>query len=188
VDLAYSRPLYVSSEGVVRPLALNLEDPLTLRRFLCGRISLISTCVVHRRRCFEQHGYIPEDLPHSADSALWRRIIRGAGRNVAYCGVPTSFHFRAIWRSEGAAYRLWLRLRRLERSILPELSISVDDGEAQQEAVWRRLEADPAGWAKQLRSGVRIELDRLARAEFASILVPACYQLYARVSGNDLWT
>src|SRR4051794_20975014 len=61
IDWAYSRPLWVTTDGIIVPYGTNLTIPDELRHFLEVRNTIPSNCVVHRRDCLERFGYWPED-------------------------------------------------------------------------------------------------------------------------------
>jgi glycosyltransferase involved in cell wall biosynthesis len=82
VEWAYSRPLWVSTDGMVLPFAVNLTHPDELHHFLTLANSIPAACVMHRRSCFETYGYWPEDIASAADWRFWIRIIEG-GTNVS---------------------------------------------------------------------------------------------------------
>ncbi len=168
VEFAHSRQVLISSDGTVRQHLVALDDPTMLERLMRGREGVGPSCVVHRRECLERYGYWREDLPRSADWELWTRILRGSGGRLAYCHEPTSLHFVAEWRSETWRRRLFNGLRRWDGSLPSELSVAVPSGRSEQEAVWQALSADPAGWTANLRRGLRIDLDRIARMEHLS--------------------
>ena len=102
IDLAYSRPLYVSPEGRITPSAFNLHDPAIRAQFLARELtSLASTCIVCRSEAIMARGGFDESISQSGDLDLWSRIIaHGREQNFSYLPKPTSLHFRAIWRTD----------------------------------------------------------------------------------------
>ena len=99
-DWAYTRPLWVASDGVVVPFAINLLNGDELETFLTVCNHLPATCVMYTRRCLDAYGYWPEDVPSAGDWKYWKRIIQGGHRaNLAYSPVPTSLHFNAPWKT-----------------------------------------------------------------------------------------
>jgi glycosyltransferase involved in cell wall biosynthesis len=68
----YSRPLWVSTDGIIVPFGTNLTLADELRDFLEHRNTIPCSCVVHSRAVLEQTGYWPEDVPSAADWVLWR--------------------------------------------------------------------------------------------------------------------
>jgi hypothetical protein len=98
-DWAYSRPLWVTTDGIIVPCGTNLTIPTELDFFLEGRNTIPSNCVVHRRNCFTRFGYWPEDTPRTGDWQLWRKIIRGCGsERIGFLPKPTTLHFSALWK------------------------------------------------------------------------------------------
>jgi glycosyltransferase involved in cell wall biosynthesis len=170
VDFAVSRELLVSPNGTIRQHLMNLEDPEMVERLMKGREWFGPTAVVHRRDCLERYGYWREDLSHAADWELWTRILRGNGRSLAYCDTPTSFHFVATWRTQARKTTILDRLRRWDGALPTELSVAVTPGTTEQEALWRAISSDPAGFAADVRRGVRVDIDRRARMEYPSAL------------------
>lgn len=93
-DWAYSRPIFVSTDGVVLPYCTNLTIDDERAFFLDQANTVPATCIVHRRDCLDRFGYWPEDVRKAGDWQLWRKII-GGGAKVAYLPAPTTLHFRA---------------------------------------------------------------------------------------------
>ena len=99
----YSRPVWVTSDGVVVPSMVNLHNTDELHSFLTHYNSIPASCVLHRRDCLDKYGYWPEQVPAAADWKLWIRMIEGGGRaRFSYCPTPSTLHFRAIWQSDRA--------------------------------------------------------------------------------------
>lgn len=65
-EWVYSQPLWVDQSGTVVVYPMNLHNPIELEVFLTRRNTIPSTCVMHRRACFEKCGYWPEDVPCAA--------------------------------------------------------------------------------------------------------------------------
>lgn len=99
-EWAYSRPLWVSDDGVVIPFAVDLFVPEQLHVFLNEHNSIPASCVVYRRSLHERVGLWPEDEPDAADWEMWKRMVAPVnGSNLAYVRQPTTLHFRADWRT-----------------------------------------------------------------------------------------
>jgi glycosyltransferase involved in cell wall biosynthesis len=172
VELAYSRPLSVMSDGTILPVTNNLDDPVMLRRFVALQTSLGPSCMVHRRSCLERYGYWDESIPRAGDRELWIRFINGGGRhNFAYCDTPTSLHFVANWRKMNRKARLLLKLRLWDGSVPVDLQIPIPTDMTEQEAFWRSIETGPAAWTERTRRAVRVQLDRFVRMEYPSAWV-----------------
>lgn len=71
------------------PTAEDLRDlPVAL---YTGRLSVLPSSVMVRRRAFERYGMISTDFPHANDTEYWLRILRGGGR-LAYTGESTCLY------------------------------------------------------------------------------------------------
>lgn len=167
IEIAYSRPLWVSPEGHVFPLSFNLHDPQVLEEFLSRkRNSLPAACFIYRSRCLERYGAWDENLPQAADWDLWARIIRGGGGgNFAYLPTPTCLHFRANWRTEanpGPEDLLTWKLRSDKGFPAAASVIAVDGFPTEQAAFSTRLRQEPLAFPRQLRIESQRLLDRLA--------------------------
>ena len=62
-EWGYSRPLWVSTDGVIVPSGTNLTLPDELDFFLTQANTIPASCVVYRRSCLDRYGYWPEDVP-----------------------------------------------------------------------------------------------------------------------------
>jgi glycosyltransferase involved in cell wall biosynthesis len=167
VEWAYSRPLWVSTDGVIVPSGTNLANADELEFFMTRGNTIPASCVVYPRDCLARYGYWPEDVPVAADWAHWKRIVAGAGsRNIRYVPEPTCLHFSAIWRGS-------------RHASVPEIGTALDVADAsgwwpaalrfdvppgvpEQRVVAARLDRDGMRWVEELRAGVRAVLDRLA--------------------------
>jgi hypothetical protein len=99
-EWVYSRPLWVTGDGLVVPFAIDLSNPAELHTFLTVANHIPMSCVMFRRACLSAYGYWPEDVPRAADWRYWIRIIEGGGRsNLAYSPIPTALHFNADWKT-----------------------------------------------------------------------------------------
>lgn len=158
-ELVHSRLMWVELDGRIRPTAYNIEIPSHQRAMASdARIAMCS--VMHTRACFDRYGWLDETLPRSADLELWHRIAVGRGfTNVAFVPEPTTLHFVANWRA--TAGRRW-RTRFEEAvagdllaEVLPEvLHLRAPADKSQQEAMWRLIDADPAGRVHAVRRAV----------------------------------
>ncbi len=170
-DWIYSRPLWVSTDGVVIPYAVNLTLDDERRLFLEGMKTIPANCVVHRRNCFVRFGYWPEDVPDSADWHLWSRIIRNG--KLAYEPTPTTLHFSAKWRHARDASQVPVRamLELADRSGWWPRSLKavVPEGETEQSVYYRLLIDGELAACAQLRRGVDLVIGRLAWEAIASI-------------------
>jgi hypothetical protein len=158
IGWAYSRPLWVSTDGIVVPGGTNLLIPRELTHFLEVANSIPSNCVVHRRHCFDQFGYWPEDEPRIGDWRLWKKIIAGIGvSKIAYLPMPTTLHFSANWKNSRSSASLqvdtWLRIIDDGEWWPPILRHSVPAGVTEQEILFEALQGgDP--FVRALREAV----------------------------------
>ena len=106
VAWGYSRPLWVSTDGAIVPVALNLHLADELHTFMEQRNDLPASCIVHtcaprwnrlaigRRTCLR-----------AATGRTGRRSSRAAGGRCRYVEQPTCLHFSAHWRGSRHADR-----------------------------------------------------------------------------------
>lgn len=159
-EFAYSRSLFVTPDGDMWPRAGNLNDPSFQHDFLSGKPVPIASCtVLHTRDCLEKYGGWDESLLHGGDRELWRRIVAGGdAANFVFVPQPTTLRFLANWRrGEGGSARKGAGrpgAGRAVHTMLPALRLQIPDGCTEQEAAWRRIEADPAGYPAALREAV----------------------------------
>lgn len=173
VEWAYSRPLWVTTDGIVVATATNLrnpEDAATFRRINFAPAS----CIVHRRSCLERAGYWPEDVPARGDWQLWKRIVREDAGNVAYEPCPTTLHFVADWKRDRASLmpQVARMLAIVDAADWWPASLRVDvSGATSEQAAFAALMACDPGWTARMREDVVLVLDRLARSVLDGALV-----------------
>jgi glycosyltransferase involved in cell wall biosynthesis len=175
IDIAYSRPLWVSPEGHVYPLSFNLHDPEVLDEFVTMRDnSLPAACFVFRRASLERTGLWDEMLERNADWDMWTRIIKSGGGgpgdtgNFAYLPLPTCLHFQAIWKTDDNPGPIDLfAWKHLYEEVDPALrfGLAVDDFATEQAAFAEWLQSDAAEFSAFLRTGAQRLLDRMALDE-----------------------
>ena len=166
-DWIYSRPLWVSTDGVIVPFCTNLENEDELEVFLDRRNSIPANCVLHRASCFEKVGYWPEDVERAADWVLWCRIIEAGNRErFSYLRVPTSLHFSAVWKksrfSSMPEVKTMLEFAEETDWWPPVLRHDVPEGSSEQEAVWRSISEGGAQWSEAVRAACATVVERLA--------------------------
>lgn len=164
-EWAYSRPVWVTPDGIAVPLAVDLRDPRELDFFLTVGNCLPACCIVHTRDCFDKYGYWPENVPSAADWRLWVNIIEGGGRTrIAYCTVPTSLHFRAIWKTDansGSSHLDTALALQAQGFAWPnELKLAIPRDTLEQRVFWDAIAN--RGHAETLRAGVSRLIERLA--------------------------
>ncbi|MBR0682253.1 glycosyltransferase family 2 protein [Roseomonas eburnea] len=160
----YSRPLWVSTDGIAVPFCTNLALADELREFLDRGNTIPAGCIVHTRDALEQAGYWPEDVPAAADWVLWRRMI-GSGSGIAHHRWPTCLHFSAVWKQ--SRFSASEEVRRLvlmaeEAAWWPSVLRFTVASETEQAAAWRAVRAGGLPWAEAARAATDTVLDRLA--------------------------
>jgi hypothetical protein len=167
VEWAYSRPAWVSDDGIIVPFAVDLRDPVQLGFFLDVANSIPASCVMYRRSCLDRYGFWPEDVPSAGDWEHWKAIIRpSAGSNLAYLPAVTALHFRASWRDSGRwgpePLHRWLDVAADRRRWPRRLYAVLADGEPPQASILKAIEEDRDGWTSAIRDGVSVAIDLLA--------------------------
>ena len=161
----YSRPLWVSTDGVIVPFCTNLGHADELQTFLVQRNTIPAACVVHTRAALEQAGFWPEDVPIAADWVLWRRMIANAGGSGAYLSQPTSLHFSANWkqsRFSGISEVQTLLSIADNAPWWPSILRHVPAGEPEQATIWRAIKTGGRPWILALRVATNVVIDRIA--------------------------
>jgi len=180
VEIVYSRPLWVIPRGMIVPGFFNLEHQPTLSFFLDMGNQIPAGCVAHRRECLSKYGYWNDQLPGAADWDLWKRIIKGGGKqNFAYLDAPTCLHFKADWHGSDYDFNFmfpaWKRLFG-SGQMPPALQVQMSEDVTEQDAVWQAMSGKPDEWNTVIRSAVRQVIDALA---FEGISAPAKDQAMA---------
>jgi hypothetical protein len=160
-DWAYSRPLFVTPDGVVLPFSINLTQSDELKHFLETENYVPSTFVMHTRSALERVGFWPEDVPRVADWRCWHHIIlTSASGAVGHCRVPTALHFRAGWRGASPPER---RLRDIADSTWwPAILRHPSVAEPEQATIWRTMQTGGTPWVAALRAATDTVIDRVA--------------------------
>lgn len=166
VSWAYSRPLWVSTDGVIIPLTTNLLLPSTLRHFLGGSNTIPAGCVVHTREALEQAGYWPEEVRFMGDWTLWTRILGQHHNRLAHLRIPTQLHFSARWKNSRHArvpqVKYWLSIADQHDWWPAHLRYAVGTGHNAQQVIWEVMQQDGLAWSQQLREEVDTAVDRVA--------------------------
>jgi glycosyltransferase involved in cell wall biosynthesis len=184
-ELAFSRLLFVSLDGIITARIENLDDPLFVDQVVARKVGISMTSAIHRRSCFDKYGYMDDQLPIAGEMDLWARFIEGGHRQgLAYLPAPTCFHFRTKWRGQTRINKLRLKSYRLEGSLPPELIIPIPSGISAQAAIWQKIDHDPIEWTDQLRRAVQVHLDRLASAAYPSTLLAFMLAQYKKLFGR----
>jgi Glycosyl transferase family 2 len=167
IDWAYTRPLWVTTDGVIVPYGTNLMIADELTYFLEANNTIPSNCVVHRRKCLDRFGYWPEDAPHIGDWLLWRKIIRGCGsEGIAFLPTPTTLHFSSAWKKSRHAgvqeVLTWLGIADRAEWWPPVLRHSVPGPGQEQRIVFEALENGGAAFVSKLREATATVINRQA--------------------------
>jgi glycosyltransferase involved in cell wall biosynthesis len=160
----YSRPLWVSTDGVIVPFCTNLGLADELRAFLQDRNTIPTSCVAHSRAALEQVGFWPEDVPFAADWVLWRRMITRGG-SAAYFRQPTNLHFSANWKQSRfsgiSEVKVLLEIAD-NASWWPSILRNTSAAEPEQATIWRAIKIGGDPWVKNLREATEAVIDRIA--------------------------
>ncbi|MEI8366557.1 MAG: glycosyltransferase family 2 protein [Parachlamydiaceae bacterium] len=167
----YSRPLWVSTDGIIVPFCTNLNLTDEREDFLERFNTIPAICVVHNRTVFEDSGFWPENLAFAADWELWKQIIKSSRAPPAFLRQPTTLHFSADWKcSRHASMKemdtllsiadhaeWWPRILRY----LPKVekhSLIVPE----QVLLWNALRSGKGSWVAALRAAIDAVIDRIA--------------------------
>lgn len=165
-DWGYSRPLWVTTDGMLIPFGTNLTLEDERRDFRERGNSIPASCVVHTRDALERAGYWPEEEPDSGDWHLWHGILRGSAHPPAYLPQPTCLHFSANWRKSRYSQRPEVAaiLAIADTATWwPEiLRQSVLGGRLEQAAIWPVVQSGGLAWCRRLRAATEVVLTRLA--------------------------
>ena len=161
----YSRPLWVSTDGIIVPFCTNLGLTDELQSFLEQGNSIPTGCVVHSRAALEQVGFWPENVPSAADWTLWRRMITNVAGSAAHLRKPTNLHFSASWkqsRFSGVSEVQTLLSIADNASWWPSLLRHTPAAEPEQATIWRAIKAGGGPWVLELRAATDTVIDRIA--------------------------
>ena len=161
----YSRPLWVSTDGIIVPFCTNLGLADEMAEFLAQGNTIPAPCIVYSRAALEQAGFWPEDAPVAADWQLWRRILAATGGSAAHFRQSTTLHFSANWRQSRFAAMTEVRtlLAIADNAAWWPAILRHDPGEEpEQAALWRAIEAGGDLWVAALRAAIDTVVDRVA--------------------------
>ena len=164
-DWLYSRPLWVSTDGVIVPYCTNLTNADELDDFLNVCNTIPASCVLHRRSCFERSGYWPEDVSVAADWQFWIRIINDASK-IHYLPTPTTLHFSATWRKSRHSSASEVETMLATADAAPwwpsSLSHNVGADQTEQGVIFAAMSATGGDWSTLARQDIERVIDRLA--------------------------
>jgi len=168
IEWAYSRPLWVSRDGVIIPVCTNLTNDDELERMKTVELFIPSSCIVYRRTCHDRYGVWPEHLTSNGDRDLWARMLKpGPDRNHAFLPVPTAFHFLADWRHVESLENWptagnFLRLARASAWWPSCLKLRTSPDGPEQAIVFDAIARGGEAWIAELRSAIDRVIDRTA--------------------------
>lgn len=160
LELVYSRPGWVTRDGLLFGIEFNLLNLSTRIPFMQRRHNALpASCVVHRKSCFEKYGYWNSDLASCGDWDMWIRIISGGNeRNFDFLPEVTCLHFVAIWKQNmNSGLREAVHWRALYESGIDMPTIlrrHIPEGKSEQEVFWNEIQADPIAWSYRLRQAI----------------------------------
>ncbi len=189
IDWAYTRPLWVTTDGILVPFGTNLMNPDELTEFLTVYNTLSTHCVAHRRDCLERFGYWPEDIAEGADWYLWRNIVEGCGsKRIAYVPVPTALHFSADWKqsrhSRSNEVRTWLGVVEAANWWPRPLRHSIPGPRQEQRILFEAIEKGGDEFVAELRRAVDMVMDRVGWESIRRAL-PRVTELETQLSNNQ---
>ncbi len=174
VDIVYTRPLWVDPSGKIFPSPFNLENKEILKIFLNTTNGIPASCFAYRREYFKKVGYWNEKLLKNADWDLWKRIIKaGKNKKFKFDPRPTTFHFKAIWRTEENTYPVGLNTItpyiKQNSSILPDsLNIKIPKGKTEQEIFAKKIKDKK--WINEIRRDSVALLDHMIQIQMPNVL------------------
>ena len=167
-DWVYSRPLWVSTDGIVVPFMTDLRLADERAAFAGGDNTLPMNCVAHTRAVYEAAGGWPQEVPSAADWLLWGRMLGLPGTRLAVLPVPTGLHFNAVWRPPSRysgmdVMRTLLAVADAADAWWPAvLRVPPEAGLPEQTGFARALAEDGAAWCQSVRDGADTVVARLA--------------------------
>jgi glycosyltransferase involved in cell wall biosynthesis len=160
--LAYTRPLWITPEGVLLPSIFNTDNQSTKKTLLEYHNEIPANCVIHRSDAMKKVGYWNSSLPQAADWDLWKRIIQtDKHQQIGFLPAPTALHFRAQWRTLEnsmdedlhalAAYIL------SNKDLSKTFTIEPSNTQPLQETLWKYIQNE--SWRKQLNQNITALFD-----------------------------
>lgn len=167
----YSRPLWVSTDGIIVPFCTNLAIAEERKYFFEQGNSIPAACVVHTREALERAGFWPEQVERAGDWMLWKRMIEGDGGQLAFLRQPTTLHFSANWKR--SRHSLANDVRTLlsiadQQAWWPDILRYPPNKEKnkasvpEQVSIWNAMETGKESWVVALRAATDTVIDRIA--------------------------
>lgn len=165
VSWGYSRPLWVSTDGIVVPFCVNLNLSDERQYFLEQHNTIPASCVVHTRGALERAGFWPEDIASAADWELWKRIIKDGSGNIAFLRKPTTLHFSANWKSSRHS-----RMKEVQTLLSiadhaewwPDILRYPSKEKPEQVLLWNAIKSGKNAWTCDFREAIDTVIDRIA--------------------------
>ena len=164
LDWAYSKPVWVSTDGIIVPFCTNLMIDSELKNFLEVENTIPAACVVHTRNALENAGFWPEAVPSAADWILWRKMITAEGAKFGYLPIPTNLHFSANWKKSrfSGSYDVRLLLKMADHSDWwPKQLKYFLSYDKEQAAIWNDMATGGKNWINQFRSAINSVIDTI---------------------------
>ena len=161
IDWIYTKPLWVSPEALVFPIAFNLHAPSIFHLFVNRHSSAIAAAtVMHRANCIHQVGYWDESLPKNADWDFWIKVLNIRPNNFAFIRESSALHFHAVWKRKDQIpdqYQVWKSFySRLENDFPAQLHPEILGKQPEQHIFWHQFKYDSLEYAESLRRAVGI--------------------------------
>lgn len=172
-DFAYSRPLWVSTDGIIAPYGTNLALADELARFLECKDTMPSSCVVITRSALQAAGYWPEDMLRAGDAVLWQRVLLCTDCKTVWVRTPTCLHFTAIWkttRHSGSEPLRWMLRIADSAAWWPAILRHPPREEPVQRIVWRAIESGGTRWLDAFREAADTVINRIAWMAMCEVL------------------
>ncbi|MBA3957578.1 MAG: glycosyltransferase family 2 protein [Parachlamydiaceae bacterium] len=171
----YSRPLWISTDGIIVPFCTNLNLPDEYTYFMEQGNTIPASCVVHTRAALERAGYWPEHLPKAADWALWKQIIKYSGGHLAFLKQPTTLHFSANWKQSrhSSSNEVKTLISIADTATWwPTILRTPPNGTyiPEQVSLWHTIEAGKDSWVISMRSAIDTVIDRIAWTSIREVL------------------
>lgn len=165
VSWGYSRPLWVSTDGIVVPFCVNLTLSDERKYFLEQHNTIPASCVVHTRAALERVGFWPEDIASAADWELWKRIIKDGNGYLAFLRQPTTLHFSADWKCSRHS-----RMKEVQTLLSiadhaewwPDILRYSSKEEPEQVLLWNAIKSGNREWIAAFREAIDTVIDRIA--------------------------
>ncbi len=175
IEWAYSRPVWVSPNGVIFPFCVNLLNDDELEYLKQVELYIPASCIVYRRSCHDRYGLWPEDVLRDGDRILWSRFLRSTPvRNYTFLPTPTAFHFQANWRAPNS-FEVWPATANFlyyarENTWWPSvLKMETEPGRAEQYTLLSTMERGGTVWLEELRAALARVIDRVAWEHLTSV-------------------